>query len=86
MVNQYALWKYIVLCSVVLLGLVYATPNLYGEDPAVQISHRVNLIDENELANVSELLRNQGVDYRSIDLETGYLLINRAIVYALVSE
>jgi preprotein translocase subunit SecD len=75
MVNQYALWKYIVLFLVVLLGLVYATPNLYGEDPAVQISHRVNLIDEAELIRVSDLLKNEGINYRSIDLETGFLLI-----------
>ncbi len=75
MVNQYALWKYILLFFVVLLGLIYATPNLYGEDPAVQISHRVNLIDEVELARVSDLLKSESVDYRSIDLETGYLLI-----------
>jgi preprotein translocase subunit SecD len=75
MVNQYALWKYIVLCFVVLLGLVYATPNLYGEDPAVQISHRVNLIDEVELNRIGDLLTNEGIEYRSIDLETGYLLI-----------
>ncbi len=75
MVNQYALWKYVLLFLVVLLGLVYAAPNLYGEDPAVQISHRVNLIDEVELARVDDLLKSEGVDYRSIDLETGYLLI-----------
>ena len=75
MVNQYAPWKYVVLFLIVLLGLVYATPNLYGEDPAVQISHRVNLIDEVELARVNDLLKNEGVDYRSIELGTGYLLI-----------
>ncbi len=75
MVNQYAPWKYVVLFLIVLLGLVYATPNIYGEDPAVQISHRVNLIDEVELARVNDLLKNEGVDYRSIELGTGYLLI-----------
>ncbi len=75
MVNQYAPWKYILLSLIVLLGLVYAAPNLYGEDPAVQISHRVNLIDEAELTRISDLLKNEGIDYRSIDLETGYLLI-----------
>jgi preprotein translocase subunit SecD len=75
MVNQYAPWKYVVLFLIVLFGLVYATPNLYGEDPAVQISHRVNLIDEGELTRVSDLLKSEGVGYRSIELETGYLLI-----------
>ncbi|MCZ6667755.1 MAG: protein translocase subunit SecD [Gammaproteobacteria bacterium] len=75
MVNQYAPWKYILLSLIVLLGLLYATPNLYGEDPAVQISHRVNLVNEEELAYISDLLRNERINYRSIELETGYLLI-----------
>jgi preprotein translocase subunit SecD len=75
MVNQYAPWKYVVLCLIVLLGALYATPNLYGEDPAVQISHRVNLINEEELTYVSDLLKSEGIEYRSIDLETGHLLV-----------
>ena len=75
MVNYYAPWKYILLTLIVLSGLIYAAPNLYGEDPAVQISHRVNLIDEVELARVSDLLENEGIEYRSIELDTGFLLI-----------
>ena len=75
MVNQYAPWKYVVLCLIILLGALYATPNLYGEDPAVQISHRVNLVGAEDLTYVSDLLKSEGVEYRSIDLETGYLLI-----------
>ncbi len=75
MVNHYAPWKYILLCLVVLLGVLYATPNLYGEDPAVQISHRVNLINEEELAHMRDLLANEGVSYRSIEMGTGHLLI-----------
>ncbi|TXH05302.1 MAG: protein translocase subunit SecD [Nevskiaceae bacterium] len=36
--QPYATWKYVVLILVMLLGAVYAAPNLYGEDPAVQIT------------------------------------------------
>ncbi len=75
MVNQYAPWKYILLIFVVVLGLLYATPNLYGEDPAVQISHRVNLVDDDELKQISSLLENERIDYQSITLETGNILI-----------
>ena len=75
MVNYYAPWKYLLLTLIVLSGLIYATPNLYGEDPAVQISHRVNLIDEVELVRVTDLLENEGIEYRSIELDTGFLLI-----------
>src|SRR5690606_37117811 len=38
MLNRYPLWKYLLIVVVLLLGLVYATPNLYPDDPAIQIS------------------------------------------------
>ncbi|HIJ32632.1 MAG TPA: hypothetical protein HPP89_14285, partial [Gammaproteobacteria bacterium] len=38
MINQYPLWKYLLLALIVLTAATYALPNLYGEDPAVQIS------------------------------------------------
>ena len=36
--NRYPLWKYLTLLVALILGLVYALPNFYGEAPAVQIS------------------------------------------------
>jgi len=36
--KPYATWKYVVLVLAVLFGALYATPNLYGDDPSVQIS------------------------------------------------
>jgi preprotein translocase subunit SecD len=36
--NRYPLWKYVMLVVVIIVGLIYALPNLYGEDPAVQIT------------------------------------------------
>lgn len=36
--QPYATWKYVVLIVVMILGALYAAPNLYGEDPAVQIA------------------------------------------------
>jgi len=38
MINQYPAWKYVLLVVTVAIGIVYALPNLYGEDFAVQIS------------------------------------------------
>jgi preprotein translocase subunit SecD len=75
MVNRYAPWRYILLFLVIAIGAVYATPNLYGEDPALQISHRVNLIDDAELGNIKSLLDNEGIDYRSIELDGNNLLV-----------
>jgi preprotein translocase subunit SecD len=38
MINQYPLWKYVLILAVLLAGLLYALPNIYGEDPSVQVS------------------------------------------------
>ncbi|MDJ0834370.1 MAG: protein translocase subunit SecD, partial [Gammaproteobacteria bacterium] len=78
MVNQYPAWKYLLLIVVVTLGLVYAAPNLYGEDPAVQVSHRVNLINEEELNYISTVLQDLDIEYRSIELGSGYVLVRFA--------
>jgi len=37
-VNRNAVWKYLVLAVVGLVAALYALPNLFGEDPAVQVS------------------------------------------------
>ncbi|MEA2080669.1 MAG: protein translocase subunit SecD [Pseudomonadota bacterium] len=36
--NQYPAWKYLLIIVLLVVGIVYALPNLYGEDPAVQVS------------------------------------------------
>lgn len=38
MLNKYPLWKNVLLLVLILLGFVYAAPNLFPEQPAVQIS------------------------------------------------
>jgi preprotein translocase subunit SecD len=36
--NKYPLWKYLLVLTVALFGLIYALPNLYPDDPALQIT------------------------------------------------
>ncbi len=75
MVNRYAPWRYVLLVLIILIGAIYAAPNLYGEDPAVQISHRVNLVDDNEVANIESLLQRESIDYKSIELDGNNVLV-----------
>ena len=37
--NRYPLWKYLLLVAVIAAGCLYALPNLFGQDPALQISN-----------------------------------------------
>jgi preprotein translocase subunit SecD len=36
--NRYPLWKYLIIAVALVIGALYALPNLFGESPAVQVS------------------------------------------------
>lgn len=38
MLNKYPLWKYLLILAVLAIGCIYSAPNLYPNDPAIQIS------------------------------------------------
>jgi preprotein translocase subunit SecD len=63
MLNKFPLWKNILVALIVTLGFVYALPNLYRDDPAVQISHENNVITERDLGMATDALRSVGLDY-----------------------
>lgn len=62
--NRYPRWKYLLVGIVVLLGVIYALPNLFGEDPAIQVSAtRVTKVDAGTLARVEQTLKQAKLDY-----------------------
>ena len=75
--NQYPWWKYLLIGLVMLWGLLFALPNLFGEDPAVQISGtRENIqIDAALRDRVVGLLDADHLSYKRTELENGRLLI-----------
>ncbi|MFO7603228.1 MAG: protein translocase subunit SecD [Gammaproteobacteria bacterium] len=77
MLNQYPLWKYLLIVVVLVAGVVYALPNLYGTDPALQISATRNVVvDTSTAKQVTDLLDGARIGYRSfsMDSETGLLV------------
>lgn len=75
MLNQYPLWKYILLVFVVIVGLIYAAPNLYGQDPAIQISHRMKSIADEEKLSIEKILTNNNVEIKESEIVNGKLLV-----------
>lgn len=70
MQNKYPLWKNILLVVLVAVGLVYAIPNLYTENPVVQISSETP-VDYDELKNqVQTILDQNKLSYKSINVQT----------------
>ncbi|EHN70413.1 MULTISPECIES: protein translocase subunit SecD [Aliivibrio] len=76
MLNRFPLWKYLMVVSVLLISALYALPNLYGEDPAVQITgSRGTEVQTSTLDVVAENLKNNDIDYKSIAFENGSVLV-----------
>ncbi len=79
MINQYPLWKYLLVLILVVAGALYSVPNLYGEDPALQVSPtRATRVDSATLARVQDLLKQDALSYKSIVLDTHGLLVRFA--------
>ncbi|MDH5545201.1 MAG: protein translocase subunit SecD [Gammaproteobacteria bacterium] len=75
MLNKYPLWKYLILVIAVVVGALYAMPNLYGEDPAVQVSgERTVKIDTGTLGRVEQILKDQNIVFKSVVLEGDRIL------------
>ena len=75
MPNRYPLWKHLLIVAVLVAGVVFALPNVFGEDPAVQISGARGVsLDAALAARVAGALEAAGVPARSVALEEGRLL------------
>jgi preprotein translocase subunit SecD len=76
MMNQYPAWKYLLLIFILVVGVIYALPNLYGADPALQISgSRNNVIDQAVADRVSAALKVADIPVKSVETMPGKLLV-----------
>ncbi len=76
---EYSRWKYAVILIVVLLSAIYALPNIYPQDPSVQISAgRGATVDAALEQRVSQILAKAGVKAKSIEKQGDNLLVRTA--------
>lgn len=76
MLNRYPLWKNLLILFVVLFGTLYALPNLFGEDYAVQISGtRGGEVTVDTVTQVERTLDRAGIPIRGLTFENGQLLV-----------
>lgn len=69
-------WKYAFVALVVLFSVVYSVPNLYPQDPAVQINaNRGSVVDEALSRRVTGLLDEAEIQYKTVGLERGSLMV-----------
>lgn len=74
--NHYPWWKNALIALVIGLSALYALPNLFGEDVAVQVSARRDApVDQRLLATLDQALAAKGVSYEQAEFDdTGLVL------------
>ncbi|CAM3841810.1 protein translocase subunit SecD [Parendozoicomonas haliclonae] len=76
--NRYPLWKYLAIFLCVALGVFYALPNLYPDDPAIQVSSVSSSVEMNDghLKQAVAALEESGVSIKDAEIsERGNVLI-----------
>ncbi|MDG4868287.1 protein translocase subunit SecD [Guyparkeria sp. 1SP6A2] len=76
--NRYPLWKNLIVVVVVLVGLFYALPNFFGEEPALQISKRDGGMEQTALTEAKSALRAAGIEYKRAEMQADDGLIRFA--------
>jgi preprotein translocase subunit SecD len=74
--NHYSLWKNLLVVAVFAAGALFALPNVYGDDPAVQVAHPSLQSDPTALAaQVEAALSAQGIRARASGVEDGQYIV-----------
>ncbi len=75
MQNRYPLWKNILILVVLALGVFYALPNLFGNDPSVQLSSSTTTkFEQSKADEIETKIKNSGIPLKSFEFEDGKIL------------
>lgn len=74
--NIYPWWKATLVLLLCFIGFLYALPNIYPEDPAIQVSSvKGDPLAERELGSVQQALSEAGYEVKSVELDNGQVLV-----------
>ncbi len=72
----YARWQYAIILIVLLFSGLYALPNVFPQDPSVQVTaNRGSVVDEGLRSRIQAELDAAGVTVKSVDIDNGNLLV-----------
>jgi preprotein translocase subunit SecD len=71
--NKYPIWKYVLIAFALVVSVIYATPNLFGEVPVVQVSgaRASNKVDAGMQAGLEQAIKAGGIALAGSDAEDG---------------
>jgi len=69
---EFARWKYFLALAVVAFSLLYALPNVFPQDPSVQVTaNRSEAVDQALVQRIESILAEAGVAPKSVAIESG---------------
>jgi preprotein translocase subunit SecD len=70
MLNKYPLWKYVLILAVLVIGFIYSAPNLYPDDPAIQVTGASTAlqVSQADLERASKALVDSGIAVKASSL------------------
>jgi len=70
MLNKFPLWKYLLILAVLAIGFLYSAPNLYPDDPAIQISGNSTAmqVEQADLERATRALQAAGIEVKASSL------------------
>jgi preprotein translocase subunit SecD len=74
--NRFPLWKNLLVVAVIVIGLIFALPNIYGDAPAVQVSADTGQpLEETALQRVTGILDSRDISHSVAFLEEGRVTV-----------
>ena len=74
--NQYPIWKNALIVFFLFISTLYALPNIYGSDLAIQISGTGDyVVQDQDVKNIKNTLVSNEIDYKSIGLVDSRIMI-----------
>ncbi|MGF1644494.1 MAG: protein translocase subunit SecD [Thiotrichales bacterium] len=74
--NRYPLWKNLLILGVLLVCIIYALPNVFPEDPSLQVTSAGSVVIGPEVEErVADVLRQNGLEFKSMERDDERLLI-----------
>jgi preprotein translocase subunit SecD len=73
---EFPRWKYVLVTLVVVIGLLFALPNLFGEDPALQVERKSRApMDDFARQSIEDLLHKQNIMIKRDYIDGGRLIV-----------
>ncbi len=75
MQNRFPIWKNLIILMTLVFGIIYALPNLFGNDPSVQLSSsNSNKLGQAEADKIEKSIKQAGFTLKSFEFDDGKVL------------